>query len=90
MDKTMGGEGSESLKSRHILMGRQYLGCINNRSLLGLGAPMMNMSMMGYGNNIMYQARSWGVGSNILFWVWRALISPGNLGVFGFEFCLSD
>lgn len=79
MDKMMGGEGSESLKSGHILMGRQYLGCINNPSLLGFGAPMMNMSMMGYGfvdygNNMMYQAGSWGAGSNIIFWVWRALI----------------
>lgn len=74
MDKMMGGEGSESLKSGHILMGRQYLGCINNPSLFGFGAPMMNMGVMGYGNSMMYQAGGWGVGSNILFRVWQVLI----------------
>lgn len=73
MDRMMGGEGSETLKAMHILMGENYLGCFNKNSQgFGTMGYMMNNMMGGLSNpfslnnnNMMY--------NNIM----------GNFGIFG-------
>ena len=44
MDQMMGGEGSQSLKATHILMGERYLGCGSFTNIMG---GMMTNGMMG-------------------------------------------
>ncbi len=41
MDEMMGGEGSASLKSMHILMARNWLGCQARYGMMGGMRPMM-------------------------------------------------
>lgn len=53
MDKMMGGEGSESLRSMHILMARRYLGC-RESGYVG------RMGMMGDYNGMMNGGRPYG------------------------------
>jgi len=47
MDNMMGGEGSQTLKDSHIIMGKEYLGCIDDNSYSMMSDSMMNGSVMG-------------------------------------------
>ena len=60
MEQMMGGEGSATLKSAHITMGRSYLGCWSNYN----GAPsVMPMMSNGLGQNTGMMAR-WSPAAN--------------------------
>lgn len=83
MDQMMGGEGSESLKAMHILMGQNYLGC--GSGIMGGDGMMGGMGMMSMMDNwsdypdnnlfsnMMYNMTgNWGglgIITMVLFWV---------------------
>ncbi len=75
MDQMMGGEGSQSLKAAHILMGKRYLGCVSGTSGYGMmGSGMMGMGggMMG-GNGNFYNNMMSGFGWNWLGFLYQFL-----------------
>ena len=87
MDQMMGGEGSESLKTMHIAMGENYLGCgtgVMGGGMMG-GTDMMSMmmgggergGMMNGGGGIMENMmgwNSWGIGSGWSWFGWIFMI----------------
>jgi len=70
MDQMMGGEGSESLKTAHILMGENYLGCSN-----AIGSMMGNWSNYSGSNNLLNNMMGYNMMGNF-----------GALGWFGWIF----
>ncbi len=79
MDQMMGGEGSESLKDMHIIMGKRYLRCgdaavgMPMMQMMGRGGDydyMMGRNMMGYNSFGADAGWSWFTWIlMILFWV---------------------
>ncbi|KKT16232.1 MAG: hypothetical protein UV98_C0035G0012 [Parcubacteria group bacterium GW2011_GWB1_43_6] len=70
MDQMMGGEGSENLRTMHLAMGENYLGC---------GAGGMNMmSMMGnwsgYSSNNLFNNMMYNMMGNVGVWGWSGWI----------------
>lgn len=85
MDNMMGGEGSQSLRAMHILMGQRYLGCFNNNSAGGYGYGMMGgygggMGMMG---GIMPMMGGYWGGNT-----YGSMMSPGGMMYGGWGFGL--
>lgn len=72
MDQMMGGEGSESVKAMHILMGKRYLGCGGEMS--GMMDMMMPGGMMGGGNNTMGEMMGWNNWRLSSGWAWLGWI----------------
>ncbi len=73
MDEMMGGEGSESLRSAHIHMGKRFLGC--EQGVWGMGR--MGMMMMGPVGPM-----GWGAGSgSVGFWLWQGLMMAFWIGI---------
>ncbi|HRN69832.1 MAG TPA: SHOCT domain-containing protein [Niabella sp.] len=83
MDSMMGGEGSESLRSQHIYMGSNYLGCFNGENYNRNFGMMGRLGMMGNynGSNLNYYSNPmtnmmggfYGAG-NVFSWLFMGLI----------------
>ncbi|MDP3991250.1 MAG: hypothetical protein Q8P63_03085 [Candidatus Nealsonbacteria bacterium] len=83
MDQMMGGEGSESLKSMHIIMGKNYLGCgtgamgggmMGGMDMMSTIGDKLSNNMMGY-NNMMGNFGLWGwMGWIFMLLVWVLVI----------------
>jgi len=79
MDAMMGGEGSESLRTAHINMGRSYLGCWSNYN----SGPVY-MPMMGGNNTSYFMMGAWGnygIGNTIFTIILWALAIIGLITV---------
>jgi len=63
----MGGEGSESLKATHVIMGKKYLGCVSGTMNSGMMPMMMGGGDNSMMNNMMGQ-NNWGFGMGFGKW----------------------
>jgi len=74
MDQMMGGEGSESLRTMHLAMGENYLGCGTGAMGGGMMGGMDMMSMMsdwsGYSNNNSFNNMMYNMMGNVGVWGW--------------------
>ena len=80
MDQMMGGEGSDSLEARHIIMGQRYLGCLSGITKSGFGLMSMTMGSWPHlatkgGENSMMGFSSMGLGGGWMWlgWIWMIL-----------------
>ena len=74
-DQMMGGEGSDSLKSVHILMAQRYLGCEKSGYIGGMG-------MMGDYNGMMNEGRPYGNDAvKKSYWPFSGMMGVG-MGIF--------
>ncbi len=80
MDQMMGGEGSESLRTMHITMGQNYLGCSDGMMGSGMMGGINMMSMMGSSSNdmmsnVMGSFGGWGwLGLVLMILVWILVV----------------
>jgi hypothetical protein len=84
MEQMMGGEGSATLKTAHVNMGRAYLGCWSNYNATPLTMPMMGgFGMMFNSSSNNNPASGWGMMGRNFGNGWNMMGGYGSYGLFG-------
>lgn len=83
MEQMMGGEGSATLKTAHVNMGRAYLGCWSNYNATPLTMPMMGGAGMMFVPSNNAGQQGWGMMGRGFGSGWNMMGGYGTYGWFG-------